>query len=112
MNFDIKERKNQLIILGGVVVLLIGLFVFMRSPEEDLGTPTEFLGDNPLFFESNIDPVSQILGRDILNLVAKMKQVNLDTSFFSDPAFQSLQDFTVEIKTQPIGRRDPFAPLE
>lgn len=50
-------------------------------------------------------------GREILALLADLKSVRLDDSIFSDPAFQSLQDTSVELTAEPKGRPNPFAPL-
>ena len=50
-----------------------------------------------------------LAGRDLLVALAKLKSTALDTSIFDDPVFMSLKDFGVEIASQPVGRRNPFA---
>jgi hypothetical protein len=52
-----------------------------------------------------------VKGREILALLADMKKIKLDESIFSDPAFQSLQDLSIELVPEPKGRPNPFAPL-
>lgn len=50
-------------------------------------------------------------GREILALLADLKKISLDESIFSDPIFQSLKDFSVELAPEPKGRQNPFAPI-
>lgn len=100
MNFDFKNRKNQ--ITAGVIAVLVifaGWYFLGRSnqPEASVNVTQ--------------DPVEAIIGRDLLSSLDKMKSVKLDTSFFNDPVYKSLQDTSVQVPKQPIGRRDPFAPI-
>ncbi len=46
-----------------------------------------------------------------LSLLNQMKSLQIDTSFFKDPAYQSLVDYSVAITPQSVGRPNPFAPL-
>lgn len=102
MNF--KDRKTQIEIGAAVLALiLIGWYFFGRSSSTDYA-PGALL-------EVNQDPVEAIIGRDLLLALNKMKSIKLDISFFNGPEYKSLEDNTVEIPRQPIGRRDPFAPL-
>lgn len=41
----------------------------------------------------------------------QLRTVTLNSTIFSDPAFESLQDFSTQIVPEPSGRPDPFAPL-
>ncbi len=50
-------------------------------------------------------------GQQVLALLGKLKAIQLDNEIFSDPTFQSLQDFSIEIAPQPIGRSNPFLPV-
>ena len=100
---DFKNKKT-LLITGGVVVLLI-IIVWMM-----IGGGSGSKTDTSLVAVAS-DPVELIIGREMLAALDKMKSVKLDTSFFSNPVYKSLEDFTVQIPKQPIGRRDPFAPI-
>ncbi len=87
-----------------VVLIAIGGWYFFGRQDST--------SDLTLFVEaSGGDPIEAIIGRELLISLEKMKTINLDTTFFSDPAFTNLEDFTVEIPKQPIGRRNPFAPI-
>jgi len=100
MKFDLKNKKMW-IVLASIIVVGFLIYQFSGDPAVEDG----------LYLDEGIDPIEEILGRDVLNLVSKMKGVKLDTSIFEDEAFASLEDFAVEIPKQPIGRRDPFAPF-
>jgi hypothetical protein len=50
-------------------------------------------------------------GGDLLALLLQLKSITLADGVFSDAAFQSLQDFTVKLTPEPIGRKNPFAPI-
>lgn len=49
--------------------------------------------------------------RDLVATLLQLRAVKLDGAIFSDPIFQSLIDFGSEIQQEPVGRENPFAPL-
>ncbi len=46
----------------------------------------------------------------IISNLNRLQGIDLDTSFFKDSSYKSLQDFNVEVTQQPIGRSNPFLP--
>jgi hypothetical protein len=44
-------------------------------------------------------------------LIGQLGPISFDTAVLSDPRFLSLVDLSTPIEEEPIGRRDPFAPL-
>lgn len=40
-----------------------------------------------------------------------LSSIKIDSKFFQDPVFNSLQDYSVGVPQQNIGRPNPFAPL-
>jgi hypothetical protein len=50
------------------------------------------------------------VGLSEIKLLQQIQNINIDTSIFQSPDFIALQDFSVEIPTQPVGRPNPFAP--
>lgn len=52
-----------------------------------------------------------IVGQDILSLVARLKTISIDQSFFSSPLFVNLQDSSVTLFPESQGRANPFAPI-
>lgn len=51
------------------------------------------------------------IGATELSLLNQMKSLHIDTSLFSDPAYEALVDYSVAIQPEPVGRPDPFAPV-
>lgn len=51
------------------------------------------------------------IGQSELALLNQVSTLNIDTTFFSEPSYQSLRDFTVTIAPEPVGRPNPFAPV-
>lgn len=49
--------------------------------------------------------------QELVTTLLTLRAVTLNGTIFSDPVFQSLQDFGVEITPEPVGRLNPFAPL-
>lgn len=60
---------------------------------------------------SNTGEGASPLSQEILATLASLTTIKLDDSIFSDPVFVSLTDFGVTIPEEPIGRRNPFAPI-
>lgn len=98
---DLKDRKTQVTIGVVAILLAFGGWYFFGGKSE----PEAYL------MEIAEDPVESIIGRELLSALEKMRSVKLDVSLFDDSAYKSLQDTTVEIPKQPIGRRNPFAPF-
>jgi hypothetical protein len=75
-----------------------------------------FIGTNSFAQEDTADlpePPSSVVneGTKILAILEEMKSITLDTGIFTDPMFQNLSDFTVELAPEPISRPNPFAPI-
>ena len=54
---------------------------------------------------------ASLIGEDLIGLLNTLKSITLDDSFFQDPAFRSLEDFSQELAPEPVGRSNPFAPI-
>lgn len=103
MHVDFEDKKVQFIIGGVLVVILFfGWVIFGRTP---------VVTDGSLLSEVGQDPIEDILGRELLMTLEKMKNVELDTAFLNDPVYLSLTDISVEVPEMLAGRRNPFAPL-
>lgn len=98
--------KNS-IIFGGIaiVLVLIYLFVFKKDPNDGV------LIQNTVV-PNVVGDVSTSLDKDFLPLLLNVKNIKLDNSIFSDPAFNSLVDSSIVlIPDGDEGRPNPFAPL-
>ena len=85
----------------GVIVAVAGGIYFYVS-----GKPT---ADSSL--QANAVDATGAVGAQVLALLGQVRTLNIDVSFFNDPIFNTLHDFTVPIPSQIVGRPNPFAPL-
>ncbi|MDQ5955187.1 MAG: hypothetical protein QG621_190 [Patescibacteria group bacterium] len=91
-------KENIAFVLITLLAVLGGgyYFLFMQT---DTG---------PALTESEIaSPESQL----ILQQLASLQGIHLDEAVFKDPVFLSLTDFGVVLKSEPVGRRNPFQPI-
>lgn len=95
----LKQNKTLLIILV-VTTMIAAVYYFSRGDTSTI--------DGPLIESSyTISPTAS----EVLEALRMLEGFKFDASLFSDPAFLSLQDFTVPITPLDPGRRNPFEPL-
>ncbi len=93
-------NKNGIITLIAIVIVLGGVYYFLNrdtTPDELLVSVTPNLGDE--------------LGAEIVTSLARLNQIELDQSIFQSRIFTSLEDFTTELRSEPVGRTNPFSPV-
>jgi len=90
--------KTTIMVLALVGALLFAYVTFFSSPEDQAIPEGDALAQ------------SQV-GEDVINLLAQLKALQLDSSLFGSKSFMTLVDYTQTIKTEPIGRNNPFAPI-
>ncbi len=56
-------------------------------------------------------PSADTADRDLVETLLTLRAISLSGTIFSDPAFKALQDFGTPIVPEPVGRQNPFAPL-
>ncbi len=84
-----------------VILLVVGVyFLFIRAAPE-----------KALFDEFGNPVESEVVGKDLIKLLAEVQAVNLDTSLFESEAFVKLTDFTMQLNNEPRGRANPFQSL-
>lgn len=85
-----------------VAVLLVGfaLYQLFLKPDE----PRTAL-------QRVADPSGDAPSRDVARLLSNVRSISINESFFEDPVFRSLEDFSTPIAPQPQGRPNPFAPI-
>jgi hypothetical protein len=91
--------KNKLLVGVGIVILA-GLIWWGL-----IGTaaPAPLLDTQGISNESD---------QDIVTTLLTLRAVNLSGTIFSDPVYLSLKDFGKDIVPEPVGRDNPFAPLD
>ena len=55
---------------------------------------------------------TNLAGQDLVATLLTLRAVKLDGTIFNDPSFMALKDFSTEIVPEPVGRVNPFAPLQ
>lgn len=96
---DILSQRN---IMLAAALLLVGFALYQLFWKTDeAGTA----------LQQAVGPESETPSRNVAQLLSSIRSISIDESFFSDPVFQSLQDFTTPIAPEPQGRQNPFAPI-
>jgi glucose-6-phosphate isomerase len=85
------------IIIAAVVVTYIAL---SKGPAE-----------SDSLLQSQATPEAAVVSARILNLLNQIKSLKIDTTLFTDPAYQTLVDYSVQIPPVDVGRPNPFAPI-
>lgn len=88
-------------ILIGVVLVIVGFVVYSYF----------FTGGSQQPLTVQTPSANVAVDNDLIALLSTLKSIKLDANIFSDPAFQSLQDFSQALVSEPVGRTNPFAPL-
>lgn len=91
------SQNKFFIILGGVALALAVWYSLTSSSG----------GAAILSAEGGAGP-----GQEVVDILRQLDAVKLDGTIFSEPAFVSLKDFSTQIVPEPVGRQNPFAPLD
>ncbi len=98
-------KKNKNIIIGIAVVSLVALaYVFLFNGKQPAS-------ENLLLSGVALQAPEDALRNQLLELLLQLRVLHLDEAIFKDPIFTSLNDFSVELLPQPVGRNNPFLPL-
>ncbi len=95
---NLFHSKGTISVIVIVVILVIAYFYY------EGGSST---GSGSLLQSQSSD---QSIGAAELNLLNQIQSLNVDSSLFKDPGYQSLVDYSVAIPSEPVGRPNPFAP--
>lgn len=93
------QNKFVVLILGSLVMAAAGWYIFLRVPVETPLLQTDTLS------ASGAD-------RDVVETLLALRSITLSGTIFSDPAFINLTDTGTQIVPEPVGRPNPFLPLE
>ncbi len=97
-------KKYKIVLIGLLVVVLIYTgFNFLK-------------GDSSSELALDYSPGAQgydiSVGQSILRTLSELQGIKLKITIFEDPVFRSLSERQVSTTTEPLGRIDPFAPVE
>ncbi|MEK7579417.1 MAG: hypothetical protein AAB460_02730 [Patescibacteria group bacterium] len=91
--------KKGIIVLVILILLFVAYKFFVQKDEA------------PALSTETSENLPAEAGGDLLSLLLELRSLTLGGKVLSDPAFATLEDFTVSIPPEPIGRRNPFAPI-
>lgn len=92
--------NSWITIVGIIIVAALIYFIFFA------GEPSA--SDQNLL---QVGAAAEPVGQRVLSLLNQIQSLRIDDSFFSDPVYGSLQDYSVAIPQLPVGRDNPFAPI-
>ncbi len=107
----ISKLKKIIIPAVVVAVLVAGYFFFFKKTPGDDASLVSSATTDPTTGAVTSDPNSGA-NQEFLNILLNVKNIKLDDSIFSDPAFIVLHDSTIIlIPDATTGRPNPFAPI-
>ncbi len=68
-------------------------------------------GGEPTLATEEVTSPEEAENQDLIALLYNLRAITLDNAIFSDPIFMSLVDFSQVLVAEPVGRENPFAPL-
>lgn len=101
----VLHNKKVLGLIVAFALAALALLFFGGGGSAPAASPSPYLSVAPAA------PASALVGQDLLAALALLKTIRLDISVFTNPVFESLSDWGKTITSQPVGRRNPFAPL-
>lgn len=93
-----SSKKSIYILLAVIAVSALGYFMFTGNSTPDIG----LLGTG-----ETTPPIAA----EIVSLLNQIESLHIDTSLFTNPAYQTLRDYSVPIPALNLGRPNPFAPV-
>ena len=100
LNF-LRKYKSFLILLS---ILIFSLFLYQFFTADNR-SGLLLTGGVP----SGLD--GKVVGREIVEQLAQLQEINFGQDLFSDPKFIALVSFIANIREEPSGRNNPFAQL-
>lgn len=106
-----QQEQIKKIIINGLAILVIagviitGYFAFTNgsTPDTILEVSVGRVAEETRFIGTEID-------KTVKDLEGLDSALDSSVAIFSLPAFRSLQDFSVSIPEEPVGRDNPFVP--
>jgi flagellar basal body-associated protein FliL len=96
-----SSKKTAIIIIVIIIVALIAYFYYEGNTPVSNSSLETTVATNE----------AQAVGVRVLTLLNQIKSLKVDTDLFKDASYLTLQDYSVQIPPENVGRSDPFAPL-
>ena len=100
---EVENANTKTIIAVVAITVLLIFFVyffFFRNTETII-----------VFDEFGNPVAAQIIGQDLINILADLETITFDDSVFRNPAFTELSDQSVVLRKEPMGKSNPFSPF-
>lgn len=95
-----SNTKTIVTIIVVFIVILLTYFYFEGGSSTGTGSLLESSGNG-----------AGSVGSSELSLLNQIQSLRIDTELFKDPVYRSLQDYSVDIPSENVGRPNPFAPV-
>jgi len=96
----IGKYKN-IIIVGVIIALGLIAYSFLKP------APTA----ETLLATTERQDSAQVLGDEISSAISQINSLKLDRGVLDDPVVKNLKDHSKPIIAEPVGRKNPFAPI-
>jgi hypothetical protein len=110
----ISKIKKFIIFIIIAGVLVFGFLFFTKKKTNDTNLVSSTVPSSPIagVGSNNSNSQNSLDTQDFLNILLDVKNIKLDDSIFSEPAFATLQDSTIVLVPDGTeGRSNPFAPI-
>jgi len=97
-----SNTKKILVILFTIIIIVFAVYFFLFKP----APPPEVSFD-----EFGIPVQTQVVGEDLISLLEELQSVRFDSGFFRTATFQSLNDYYIDLPSQPQGKSNPFGAI-
>ncbi|MEK9177793.1 MAG: hypothetical protein AAB777_01580 [Patescibacteria group bacterium] len=101
MNSTHPTTLNTWYWIGGIIAAAaIAYFMFFSAPSPS--------SDSALLETGRGE---EMIGSQVLSLLNQIQSLRIDPTLFQSAVYKSLQDFSVNIPPEGVGRDNPFAPI-
>jgi hypothetical protein len=94
-------NKSTAILL---IILVLGGFIYFYVTGDNASTSSSLLGSGSTVASDNA-------AAEVLALLKQIQSLEIDAKIFEMPVYKTLQDYSVEVPPQNVGRPNPFAPI-
>ena len=98
-NMDSSSKKTWIISLLIIAAATLAYFTFFSEPDPNLYATLEGTQE------------SNLVGAQVLSMLNQIRSLDIDSEFFKSSAYTSLNDYSVQVPPQNVGRPNPFAPV-
>ncbi len=105
-----SKKVKIFAIVALVIAALIGAYTFFG--QSSTSAPSDAALSSSAAKAGGVAPaVSSAPPSEFSTLLSTIKNINIDTALFVDPAYRALRDYPITLGTDVQGRPNPFAPV-